>query len=120
MPISSNQYLQKISLEHPIALWSLDDDAYYVKLMSDSSRDVGTWEDINVASITNITPSGIQVPNTNRPCTEIVGEQIGGALYANAFIRSTGTFSAANKPFSISFNLYSYGTDIRYVTLGLS
>jgi len=117
MPISSNQYLQKISLEHPIALWSLDDDAYYVKLMSDSARDVGTWEDVNVASITNITPSGIQVPNPNRPCTEIVGQEIGGALYANAFIRSSGTFSASSKPFSISFNLYSYGTDIRYVTM---
>ncbi len=107
-------------MEHPIALWSLDDDAYYVKLISDSGRDVANWEDVNVASITNITPTDIVLPNPDRPCTRIIGEAQStfGGLPTTAFVRSTETFSSSSKPFSISFNLYSYDTDIRYCGIG--
>ena len=119
MSNSSNQYIQKISLEHPTALWPLDDEAYYVKLMSDDGRDVGNWEDINVASITNITPTDIVLPNPNRPCTRIIGEDIGTEyVNASAFVLSSETFSASSKAFSISFNLYSYDTDIRFCKIG--
>ena len=119
MSNSSNQYIQKISLEHPIALWSLDDEAYYIKLMSDSGRDIGNWEDINVASITNIEPTDINLPNPNRPCTRIIGQDVGTEyLNASAFVLSNETFSASSKPFSISFNLYSEDTDIRFCKVG--
>lgn len=116
---SSNQYIQKTSLQHPIALWSLDDEAYYIKLMSDSGRDVGNWTDVNVASIDNIVATGINLPNPKRPCTRIIAEEVGTLdVYGTASVVSTETFSAASKPFSISFNLYSLDTDIRFCNIG--
>jgi hypothetical protein len=119
MSNSSNQYIQKTSLEHPIALWSLDDEAYYVKLMSDSGRDVENWEDVNVESILNIEPGDLLVPNPNRPCTRIVGEEVGTPENnGSAFVLSSETFSANSKPFSISFYLYAYDTDITFCNIG--
>jgi hypothetical protein len=119
MSNSSNQYIQKISLEHPIALWALDEEAYYVQLVSDSGTDVGNWEDVNVASIDNISSTDIKLPNPNRPVTRIIAEEVGTSeVYGNAFVRSVETFSATTKPFSISFSLYSWDTDIRFCKIG--
>ena len=119
MPISSNQYIQKISGEHPIALWSLDDDAYYVKLVSDSGRDLINWTNGNAASVTNVIPENIVLARPDRPCTEIVGSQVGTIdVYGNVSLTSQETFSSSSKPFTISYNLYSYGVDIRYCEIG--
>lgn len=106
-------------MEHPSALWSLDDEAYYIKLMSDSGRDLVNWQNINAASVTNIIPSDITLPRTDRPCTQIVGSEIGGLdVYGSVYLVSNSTFTSSSKPFTITFNLYSYGTDIRYVNIG--
>jgi hypothetical protein len=45
MSIALNEYATKAFSEHPIALWSLDDDAYFVSLIDDSKRlfDAGNW-----------------------------------------------------------------------------
>jgi hypothetical protein len=37
MAITLNEYATKAFSEHPIALWSLDDDAYFVSLVEDGS-----------------------------------------------------------------------------------
>ena len=37
MSIKSNLYAEKIFAEHPIGLWSLDDDVDYLSLISTSS-----------------------------------------------------------------------------------
>jgi hypothetical protein len=119
MPISSNQYIQKISGEHPIALWSLDDDAYYVKLVSDSGRDLINWTNGNAASVTNVIPENIVLARPDRPCTEIVGSQVGTIdIYGNVSLTSQETFNSNSKPFTVSYNLYSYGVDIRYCEIG--
>lgn len=119
MSFSLNQYAQKIAQEHPTAIWSLDDEAYYVQLMSDSGTDIANWQNMNVASITNITPpANISLPNPSRPCTRIIGQEIGGALYGSAFVKSNSTFSTTSGTFTISYNLYSYDTDIRYTNVG--
>ena len=47
MAIALNEYATKAFSEHPIALWSLDDDAYFVSLISDPSNRLfveGGWD----------------------------------------------------------------------------
>jgi len=119
MAISSNKYIQKISSQHPTALWSLDDEAYYVKLMSDSGRDLINWTNVNADSVTNIVPENIILPRKDRPCTEIVGLEIGGEnIYGSVYLISDETFTSQSGSFDISFNVYSYGSDIRYARVG--
>lgn len=46
MAITLNEYATKAFSEHPIALWSLDDDAYFISLIQDGSLrlfDEGNW-----------------------------------------------------------------------------
>lgn len=44
MSIPSNLYAEKIFAEHPSALWSLDDQADYVSLISEQNRNLSNWE----------------------------------------------------------------------------
>lgn len=39
----SNLYAEKVFAEHPIALWSLDDNADFLSLISESDRDILNW-----------------------------------------------------------------------------
>lgn len=45
MSIALNEYATKAFSEHPVALWSLDDEARYISLISDEDRlfDQGSW-----------------------------------------------------------------------------
>lgn len=56
MSIPSNLYAEKVFAEHPTALWSLDDDADYLSLVSNSQRNVFDWatENCTVEQVTNI------------------------------------------------------------------
>jgi hypothetical protein len=120
MAINSNKYIQKISSQHPTALWSLDDESYYVKLMSDIGRDFVNWENLNADTVTNIIPDNIVLPRPDRPCSSVVGLEIGNELdfYGSVYLVSNETFTSQSGSFDISFNLYSYGNDIRYVNIG--
>lgn len=40
MSISSNLYAEKVFGEQPIALWSLDDKADYISLITEGQRDL--------------------------------------------------------------------------------
>jgi hypothetical protein len=43
MSIKSNLYAEKIFAEHPIGLWSLDDNADYLSLVSSAQRNIINW-----------------------------------------------------------------------------
>ena len=43
MTTISNLYAEKVFAEHPIGLWSLDDQVDYVSLISEANRDISTW-----------------------------------------------------------------------------
>lgn len=43
MSSSSNLYAERVFAEHPITLWSLDDAADYVSLVSESQRSLASW-----------------------------------------------------------------------------
>ena len=118
--MNSNKYIQKISSQHPTALWSLDDESYYVKLMSDSGRDFINWQNVNANAVTNVIPDNIILPRPDRPCSRVVGIESGNesSIYGSVYLISNETFSSQSGSFDISFNLYSYGNDIRYVNVG--
>ena len=40
MTVTSNSYAEKVFSEHPIALWPLDEQAYYVSLISETTRTI--------------------------------------------------------------------------------
>jgi hypothetical protein len=40
----SNLYSEKVFAEHPIVLWSLDDKADYISLISEPNRNISLWE----------------------------------------------------------------------------
>lgn len=44
MSIKSNLYAEKIFAEHPIGLWSLDDDVDYLSLISNTQRNIVNWD----------------------------------------------------------------------------
>jgi len=74
MSIPSNLYAEKAFAEHPVALWSLDDDADYLSLMSNSERNVYEWatENCSVEQVSNI----IGEPFENSSTTKIIGNVI--------------------------------------------
>lgn len=43
MTTTSNLYAEKVFAEHPIGLWSLDEQVDYVSLISEAQRDISTW-----------------------------------------------------------------------------
>lgn len=53
MTVTSNSYAEKVFSEHPIALWPLDEESYYVSLISETSRTIST---ANGWTITGATP----------------------------------------------------------------
>lgn len=50
MSSSSNLYAERVFAEHPIALWSLDDSADYVSLISNTNRNLSSWTITNGGS----------------------------------------------------------------------
>lgn len=80
MSTPSNLYAEKIFAEHPISLWSLDDQVDYVSLISESQRnlnwlDGGTWTStgsLDSASMNNDTVSG--TPFQDSITTKLVGQ----------------------------------------------
>lgn len=71
MSSPSNLYAEKIFSEHPTVLWSLDDKADYISLISEEDRDLTTW------TVTNATASSFtsvsDEPFTNSAVTKLIG-----------------------------------------------
>lgn len=97
----SNFYAEKILAQHPLAMWSLDDESYYLTKISESDRDMSTWTVTggNAATVTDSTApfssSYVSVINGTATPTWTVD--------ARVYLSSPGTFSSNG--FTISFYL---------------
>jgi len=93
----SNLYAEKLLSEHPLAIWSLDDNSDYVSLISESFRNLNTW------TITNGTKSSIsyseQTPFPYSYITQITGSGSPGTTT----IVSANTFTSDSDGFTVSF-----------------
>lgn len=85
MTIASNSYADKVFAEHPIALWPLDEQAYYVSLIQESQRLISTSSEWIVSGATAGTYGGV------------VGEEYPARLFSSSVINKftlTGTPSS--------------------------
>ena len=65
MSIKSNLYAEKIFAEHPIGLWSLDDDVNYLSLISEEQRDLSSlWMYTNSTITDDLSDLNQPFPNS--------------------------------------------------------
>jgi len=96
MPTSSNLYAEKLLSEHPLAVWSLDDNSDYVSLISEPFRDISAW------TISNGTKSSVS--STTSPFLNSYTTQINGASSAGTTtLTSATTFSSDAEGFTVGF-----------------
>ena len=67
MNISGNFYADKVYSEHPIALWPLDEQVYYLSLIDDNDRLFSNWTLTNSTSDDSPT-----IPETEAPFPDSV------------------------------------------------
>lgn len=125
MSSPSNLYAEKVFAEHPIALWSLDEQVDYLSLISETQRSFTTWipQNCQVLSVTNPALLKQQKPFTNSMLQSFIGLPA-AALFAEAGvispnIVSTASLNQSQETFTIgayvySANSYVLGYDIGY------
>ena len=78
MPNPSNLYAEKVFAEHPISLWSLDDDLEYISFAQTAHSDVSLWSTaggvlpITFATAPENTPTGTDAYLASTPYTDPV------------------------------------------------
>ncbi len=105
---SSNLYAERVFAEHPITLWSLDDSADYVSLISESDRDMSVWSKVNGTCILSDLndedrPSYIPFPSSHLSKISTSGAS---SVFTSDSILSSSDISYANGTVSISFYAY--------------
>lgn len=65
MTITSNSYAEKVFAEHPIALWSLDEQADYISLVTENDRDMRNGWVFKDNSNNTLTPSTVATSYEN-------------------------------------------------------
>lgn len=115
MSIQSNLYAEKAFAEHPIALWSLDDSADYLSLISDADRNIYSWatEGCSVQEALGV----IGEPFTNSSVTKISGNVISSDSGSFSCVSSSILdFSDINKDLgTFSIGVWVYSTSA-YIT----
>lgn len=127
MTIPSNVYANSVFSEHPISLYSLDDDVSYISLISDAKRlfDSGGWK-INSAS-TSVFDDDPELPDLESPFnSDIYSSVIGGVPSQNGeniewespTIFNLQDLNQDLKTFSISMYLYQDSVRVNWYEFG--
>lgn len=97
----SNLYAEKIFAEHPISLWTLDNELKYLSLITDTQRDLSTgWTFTSSAT-------GAPFDETTYPYYQL-GETV--TLVSKASVTTSGSFTAtSNFTFSSNDDNFSVG-----------
>ena len=102
MSTPSNSYSEKIYAQHPLAMWSLDDESYYLTKISESDRDISQWAAPIGGTATAVSDSSAPFPSSY--VTRIDGTATPSyAADARVYASSTSIFSSNG--FTISFYL---------------
>ena len=110
MSVASNLYAERVFAEHPITLWSLDDPADYVSLVSESFRNMSQWNASGgSASISTESdqdrPSFIPFKNSFVSKVLVFGET-GIARFRSPVFFSSSDINYVNGTVSVSFYTY--------------
>lgn len=104
MAISANKYANKIYSEHPIALWSLDDEAYYLSLIDDTNRLFSNWDNANAEDRVNL---------VTNPSFET-----GSTGWAPVGTGATAAINTTHKVFGSQSYVLTVGTANSYIQIG--
>jgi hypothetical protein len=122
----SNLYVEKISSEHPLAVWMLNEEAFFVSSITESNKDLsdsGEWLFTNATpAVESPTPVGSPVYDIETPTPyRIVGDVPGGPTMTieaeSVFTKIPADFDLGLKSLSLGFHLYvdtQYATSITY------
>lgn len=120
MSIVGSQYADKVFSEHPIALWPLDEENYYLSLIDNNDRLFSTWTLSDCTA--NNSPS---IPDTPSPFnSDIYSALIKSTSDAGVIeAESAGLFSSSNisldiETFCVNFFLYQKPTFINWFKIG--
>lgn len=94
----SNLYAEKLLSEHPLAMWSLDDNSDYVSLISESFRNINLWT-ISGGSTKSAEPLSLTAPFATSYITKIIGSSTPGTTT----LTSATTFSSDSEGFTVAF-----------------
>ena len=119
MSSPSNLYAEKVYAEHPLQLWSLDDDINYLSLISESDRDLSNWEIVN-GSASNATI--LDEPFPNSFTTNLSGDaptaSSSFSLLKSPVVFSTSDLNTEMATVSISAYLYVESPYITSIEIG--
>lgn len=132
MPNPSNLYAEKVFAEHPLGLWSLDEQVDYLSKISETNRNLSLWQvsplanvDYSVANPNTTDLVGVPFVNsTTKKITAIAETSLNEivSLMPVAAPIPISTLNANLQTFSISFytkalHSYSSGVQIGYCTV---
>jgi hypothetical protein len=97
----SNLYAEKIFAEHPIALWTLDNDLKYLSLISDANRSLSAWTFTSSATGTAFDE---ETPPYYRLGTTVTKVSKASVTASGSFTATSNfTFSSSDDTFTIGF-----------------
>jgi hypothetical protein len=120
----SNLYAERIYAEHPISLWALDDNADYLRMMSDTNLtlDLATLTKSNLTTADITTFSSYQTPPLFTAETteiELSNTAFSGGTATASLFHTTGTsVESSINSFTVSFYYYSANPYITSIKVG--
>ena len=105
----SNLYAARIFAEHPIALWSLDDDFSFISQLSQSDKSISNW---NLDNLTDVSasisiPVGVKLENEDSKVITLTSASVSLTGSASATAINTLTNLDPDKT-TISINAFVY------------
>jgi len=120
MSIAANQYANKVFSEHPIALWTLDEEVYFLSLISNSQRFFSTWTLTNCTADDNPTLPQLPSPISSDIYSAVIANTTDAVtieaespviFYRNDLDKSISSFC-------VNFFLYQKAGFINWIKLG--
>lgn len=122
MAVKSNSYANRVFAEHPIGLWSLDDNIDYISLISEPNRDIEIWPTIINATVSEYTsdfpPKIFSNTIANSIETNYATDEEHEVTLVSDTIFSTSDLSQELDTFAISFYANARSSNISSIQFG--
>jgi len=121
MTVAANQYANKVFSEHPIAMWPMDEQAYYLSMIDDNDRLLSTWTKTGCTSSDSPT-----IPDDPSPFEDNIYSSFTKSTTATGTItvESPALFNSSNvdinsSTFTVNLFLYQNPTYINWFKVGI-